>query len=227
MPVQLNNPIERPFSEIDFVGLAIRRGNPYVHVGFLYRNDDDQVCLSDLARHHIFRGSTDPDTSYFWLEPQFNDIVRELVATFLMHVAEQNKTGEIPYSTLRQGQAIDKSGKYVSSGMGTGLTCATYILSVFEALEIPLLVLESWPVGRPRDLEWAQSILAMLENVAPKEHIEAQKVNLPNVVRYRPEEVGAAFTMFTNTPLSFEQVKPDSEELLGLLTPAPPAQARA
>lgn len=228
MPVQLNNPIERPFSEIDFVALAIKRGNPYVHVGFLYRNDDNQILLSHLAFHWKFRGNEVPDESYFWLEPQFNEILREQIAAFLLHVAEQNRVGEIDYSIHHHGQVIDKTGKYVFTGLGSGLTCSTYLLDVFfSALQIPLIVLESWPAGRPADVEWGESILAALEGIAPKEHIDAQRVDLPNVVRYRPEEVGAAFTMFTNTPLSFEQVRPDSEELLGLLRPAPPAQAGA
>ena len=225
MPVQLNNPVDRPFAEIPLVGLAIKRGPHYVHVGFLYRNEGDVVHLSHLPWHYHFRGRDITDPSYFWLEPQFNEMVREQIAAFLLHVAEENESGEIPYSYLNRGKSINESGKYVTSGVGSGLTCATYILAIFEALEISLIDLQTWPVGRAGDAEWAQGILALLAEAQPPataEHIAAQQAELPNVVRYRPEEVGAAFTMFTSTPLIFAQVDVPSVELLAQLPPAPP-----
>jgi hypothetical protein len=222
LAIHLNNPADRPFSEIQFVGLAIKRGNPFVHVGFLYRNEADEILLSDLAFHRVFRGGETPDTSYFWLDSDFNEVVQEQIAAFLLHVAEENAAGDIPYSFLNRGKRIDASGKYVPSGVGTGLTCATYILSVFEALELAPIDLGSWPVGRPEDIAWGEQILAALVGHATDEHIDAQRAELPNVVRYRPEEVGTAFSIFTSQPLTFPQVEPDS---IGLLAQLPPAES--
>lgn len=225
MAVQLNSPEVRPFAEIPLVGLAIKRGDPYLHVGFLYRNDAEEIRLSHLPFHYRFRGSDIPEHSYFWLEPQFNEMVREQVAAFLAHVAEENETGEIPYSIINRETTFDESGKYVPSGVGYGLTCASYILSIFHALNVPLLNFQTWPAGRVGDAQWAESILAKLATADPPaspEHVAVQRAELPNIVRFRPEEVGAAFTIFTSTALTFEQVEPSSLELLALLPPPPP-----
>jgi len=156
-------------------------------------------------------------------------MVCEQVAAFLAHVAEENKMGKIPYSIANRETAFDEFGKYVPSGVGYGLTCASYILSIFHALSVPLLHFQTWPAGRVGDAQWAESILAALATADPPtspEHIAVQRAELPNIVRFRPEEVGAAFMIFTNTALTFEQVEPSSLELLALLPP-PPARALA
>jgi len=186
------------------------------------------IHLSHLAFHHIFRGKDNPDCSYFWLEPQFNEMVREQIAAFLLHVAEENESGDIPYSYIYRGKSIDESGKYVSSGVGSGLTCATYILAIFEALQISMIDLQTWPAGRPADVQWALDILDLLAKSQPPataEHIATQRAELPNVVRYRPEEIGAAFTELIRSPLTFAQVEPLSVELLAQLSPPPPQGA--
>ena len=155
-------------------------------------------------------------------------MVQEQIAAFIIHRAEEAGRGEIPYSILRQGKSFDETGKYVTAGIGEGLTCATYVLAAFEALEISLVDLASWPVGRPEDQPWFLEILQLLAQAVPAaapEHIAAQEAALPNVVRYRPEEVAAAFSLFTNRSLAFGDVEPTSIEILQLLPP-PPAGAQ-
>jgi hypothetical protein len=196
-------------------------------VGLLYRNDNDEVRLSHLPWHFRFNGSDDPGPLDYWLEPHFNDMVQEQVVAFLLHRAEEQGKGDIPYSILRQGKSFDAAGKYVPAGIGEGLTCATYVLAAFEALEISIIDLQSWPVGRAEDQAWFQQILQRLGQLVPPaspEHIQAQQQALPNVVRYRPEEVAAAFSLFTNRDLSFDDVRPTSLEILEFLN-TPPAAA--
>lgn len=227
MPVELKNPLTHPFTDIAHVGLAIKRAGDFVHVGFLYRDEIGQIQLSHLAFHHAFRGADIPDGTYSWLEAHFHEIVQEQLAAQLLHVAEENAAGDIPYSIIHRGLSFDGSGKYVATAPGAGLTCATYILAIFDSLQIPLLDLPTWPAGRQGDAQWAQSILHLLAQSHPpasEAHIAAQQNELPQVVRYRPEEVGAAFTIFTNTALTFSTVKPPSLEILELLAPQPPVQ---
>lgn len=200
------------------------RPNQFVHVGLLYRDQEDEIRLSHLAWHCHFMGKDTPDDSYFWLEPQLHEFIREQIAVYLQHIADQNEAGDIPYSILYRAQSIDESGKYVPSGPGTGLTCATYLMAVFDALQIPLVEWPTWPAGRPEDQEWAQQILALLPCIQPPasdEHVEAQRAHINDVVRYRPEEVAAAFGMVTTRAMSFREIEPTSLEIKAQL-PTPP-----
>ena len=94
MPVQINNPAERPFADIQLVALAIGRPSQFVHVGLLYRNENNEIRLSHLAWHYHFRGSDNPNPALSWLEAHFNDMVQEQIAAFLIHRAEEQGKGE-------------------------------------------------------------------------------------------------------------------------------------
>ena len=227
MPIPIKSLPEHEFSEIPFIAIAIRRPNPYVHTGLLYRDDAAEIRLSHLAWHCRFYGSDIPSEVDLWIEPHFNDIVQEQLAAFLIHRAEEQARGDIPYSIIRQGKCFDETGKFISGEIGEGLTCATYILGAFEALEIPIVQLNTWRTGREEDLVWFEAILQLLVRAQPpasQQHIEVQRAALPNVVRYRPEEVAAAFSLFRDVSLRFEEVEPPSLEILQFLRdPAAPA----
>ena len=217
MPVEINDPSLLGFGAIEFVALSIRRPapSPYAHVGLLYKNLEDQVRLSHLLWHCHFRGDDAPTLQDYWIEPHFNDIVLEQLAAFLVYRAEQEIRGEIPYSILRQGESFDEQGRYEHGDIGKGLTCATYILAAFEAIQIPLLDYSTWESGRPEDQQWFEEIIQLLAEAIPpvsEEHIAAQREALPNVVRFRPEEVAGAFSIFSDHPLTFEEVVPASLE---------------
>lgn len=199
-------------------------------MGLLYRDEASHVRLSHLRWHFVFSGSDEPTQEDLWLEPHFNDAVQESLAAFLIHRAEAQGRGEVPYSILHQGKSFNAIGEYIPAGVGRGLTCATYVLAAFEALEIPIIDLTSWPPGRPEDQQWFEEILRLLAELdppAPAEHIAAQRAELPNVVRYRPEEVAAAFTTFSNRTLPFDEVAPPSVEILAVLNaPAGPLEGQ-
>lgn len=76
-----------------------------------------------------------------------------------------------------------------------GLTCATFILAVFEAAGISLIKYDTWPENRPSDFEWQKQIITALRRTrsATPEHIKAVEGDVGSA-RYRPEEVAGAAT---------------------------------
>jgi hypothetical protein len=99
----------------------------------------------------------------------------------------------IPYSPHYEGIYFDRGTlRYTRFAPGDGLTCATFILAVFDALGIPLVKAHEW-VPRDEDAGWLEYIVQQLEEDASPEHIEQIRAK-SNGVRYRPEEVVGALT---------------------------------
>lgn len=45
----------------------------------------------------------------------------------------------------------------------TGLTCASFVLAVFQQSGLPLVVCESWPKPNEEDIEWQKLIVKILK----------------------------------------------------------------
>jgi hypothetical protein len=94
-----------------------------------------------------------------------------------------------------------------------GLTCATFVLAVFHQAGLPLVRYDSWPVNRPGDAEWQESIVNLLERTgAAPEHIAKVKTEI-GAVRYRPEEVAGAATS-VSIPAEFPSASERAQEIL-------------
>lgn len=220
----MHSPAEATFDQIPALALAVKQAGTFVHVGFLYRTEEGTLRLSDLAWHHCLRDSAEYE-DYFWLTTDLEEIICEQVAEYVAYVAQVNSSGQIPYSIRYRGKHFDATGEYIGTVAGEGLTCATYILAVLDdALSLPLIIYDTWPVGRPDDVAWAETILDMLANHEPRaseDHIAVQRELLPDVVRYRPEEVAAAFAIFDGGALRFETIEPSSIAIKARLTANP------
>src|SRR5437660_11978427 len=92
------------------------------------------------------------------------------------------------------------------------MTCSTFVLAVFQSVEITLINMDTWE-GRVDDITRHESLLQKMRSgipgfapPAPPAHIAlvAQEVNC---MRVRPEEV-AATGMFNDLPATFKQVEP-------------------
>lgn len=209
-----------PFQET--LGLVMRRGAhipphpPLVHIGFVYRKESGEIVLSHLGWHRHFYGSQVVEDAYLWLESCLDSDLSEQVAAYLESVNERNPYDSIPYSIHYPTNPFDDLGKYLARADGQGLTCATYVLAVLERLSIPLINRGSWPQGREEDVAWAAMILDSLPQWQPPatpEHIAAQEHAVPNVVRFRPEEIATAFDAypglceFSESAIYFDEIK--------------------
>lgn len=99
----------------------------------------------------------------------------------------------------------------------TAESCATFVLAIFQSLQLPLVDLRSWPT-RPEDVPWQEKIVAYLRsssNPATQAHAERVAQDI-GCARLRPEEVAAAASA-TSLPASFAHVQQAASVIIAAL----------
>jgi len=138
------------------------------------------------------------------------------IAAFCRRVWRKNSKKGIPYAFSNPGQSFDdETGRFLIGPSRFGLTCASFVLAVFDAAGFPLAEYGSWPVDRTGDREWQEKIVDLLQSRAEPEHITHLR-NEIGAVRYRPEEV-AASTALAPPPVNFIQAEKLGTQILGRL----------
>lgn len=184
------------------------------HVGLVYRAHNSKIMLLHLGWHHTLRHD-EWDGKYHWLE--LSGLDRELQETFAdwaVMVANASPGTPIPYSVIfRPERNFDQNGHFINLNDGSGLTCATFLLALFNDYDLPLIDISDWPESRKGDLTWLRRILNALRNSVVRsnkmpawEWLE-QARHRHQLKRFRPEEVFATAALFSGEPLSFSVVE--------------------
>ncbi|KQB43455.1 hypothetical protein RCH33_557 [Flavobacterium daejeonense] len=106
-------------------------------------------------------------------------------------IAEKNDI--LDFGITFNKSKFDSSGKLILQEGDFGLTCATFILSIFESAGIPLIDYENWK-HRDEDAKWHKHVLEFFtDNKFSDELINHCKTN-GGCFRYRPEEVAVSST---------------------------------
>lgn len=202
-----------PFAQDEVLGVAIGAPNPdnsqQRHVGFIYQVDDSGPRFCHLAWHYKLEDEPLPP-GYCW-GPSGLDLLNKTVMAAYVALLKQN--ARVPYSIGYDDEVgyFDNNGRYVAQPIGRGLTCATFILTVFSQLGFKLVDVDNWP-ERPDDAQWQQQIISALTDYASPEHIEAVKQQV-GTKRFRPEEA-AAGVISENIPLDFSAAHTLAQEIL-------------
>ena len=162
------------------------------------------VRLLDLAWHHRLRNDPPDDERYLWIDPTIPTVRLRQVAAMCRKVWRSNEQ-YIPYAFSQPNDFFDvETGACLLGPTRFGLTCATFVLAIFEVVGLRLVQYETWPTGRDGDVEWQQQIVALLQQLNPPaspEHISAIKQEV-GTARFRPEEIAGAATVLP-LPASF------------------------
>ena len=207
---------ERALSSIAHAAVAIRTVDPgQRHVGVLHRDvGSDEVLLLHLAWHHDLRNQS-PGKSYFWIDIPLPTRRLRQVAAICRKVWRSNGRA-VPYAFSPPNDCFDQlTGRFLIGPSRFGLTCATFVLAVFEAAGLPLVQYETWPIHRAGDREWQEHVVRQLQESNPPasaEHIVAVQGQIGGE-RFRPEEVAAAASV-EELPVAFPTANGLSEELL-------------
>lgn len=185
------------------------------HVGLAYRDGGKGRTLH--LEWHKRLADAPLDTSFGWVEPSadFNRSRARSLAGLCRLVATENESNSIPYGFAWPVEAFDeKTGKYKEDPSRAGLTCATFVLAIFDWASMPLVDIGTWPNERPGDKEWQESIVEDLKKTNPpvdQVHIEAVMKEI-GAKRCRPPEVAAAFTRCPRQS-TFTQVEDLSQDI--------------
>ena len=125
-----------------------------------------------------------------------------------------NEDSQVPYGFYYDEYAsYDLTSGILSLGSHeSGLTCATFVMTVFHSIGIDLIDIKNWP-KRPEDDDWEGRIKHLLAEHKvqvdmSKEHLEKLKFEvLQGCPRFRPEEVAVSSALYSNQPASTETIR--------------------
>jgi len=124
------------------------------------------------------------------------------------------KTAGAPYGFDPDGCRFERdTGDYLASPAGKGLTCATFIVAVFESLGYESPIDISTVPLRDEDVAWQRSLVRhMGQWGASVTHLQAVANDI-GCKRLRPEEVTAA-CLLEDWPVSYPRAEPKAAEIL-------------
>ena len=128
----------------------------------------------------------------------------------------------LPYGLKYAGGGFARDGTLALRGNAVGLTCATFVLAVFDYAGVLLLDVGGWP-SRSEDAAWHATIVDQLgqgRRRASPEHIAAVRAEIP-CARFRPEEVAAAGALYPPTAGFDACLARSAEILVALGVPIP------
>jgi hypothetical protein len=189
------------------------------HIGILHRTADAEPNLLHLAWHCLLRNEAGiPDYMHLWTSPAVEPERLRVVAALCRRVWRKNDAGGIPYAFSHPSDSFEAAtGEFLVGPARFGLTCASFVLAVFDAAGLRLVEYDTWVCDRPGDREWQEKIIAKLAGRASQEHIDHLR-NEIGAVRFRPEEVAAATTLvlpatYAHTAALGEKIVARLEEL--------------
>lgn len=167
----------------------------WLHVGILHTRDLQPTEFLHLASHCDLRNSPSPP-SYLklWAKPNIPDRRMRAVVAKCGQIARASSQNSVPYGFSSPEGALDPAtGAFLISGSRYGLTCASFVLAVYDAVGVRLAEYSTWPADRAGDRDWQADVVRRLEEAGACEpsHLARLKVDV-GAVRYRPEEVVAA-----------------------------------
>jgi hypothetical protein len=170
------------------VGVALTLNRIHgTHVALVYRVQG-AIIFCHLAGPYDLR-SDPPSTRYLWEVAALAPRKHEIFGSYLRLVATNN-SDQIPYGFGYNGSYFDENGVFAKADEpGAGLTCSTFIMAIYQSLEIPLLVEDSW-AKRPEDEAERQRIMEALQAARPGLDLSTMTPFLEGV-RFKPGEVAA------------------------------------
>jgi hypothetical protein len=208
---------QRPIPDAQFVAVVIGESDvDQRHIGIMHRAEGAKPRVLHLAWHCHLRNEACPPYFTCWIDPPVLPERLRNFAALCRRVWRKNQQGGIPYAFSNPDGAFDlNTSAFLIGPTRFGLTCATFVLELFNHAGLSLAILDTWPAERPGDREWQQAIIVKLEGRATSAHIEHLRSEI-GAARYRPEEVGAAASI-APPATEFDTIKELSESIISQL----------
>ncbi len=213
------------------LAIFIMRTEDGTHTGILFRVNG-VLFIQDVMWHERFRSAPCPPGKVphfvtLALEPEQEHRVRMMC--HLIH-DRQNGRGssseyKIPYAFRFGNDRFDLQTAEFRLEDGLGLSCSTFVLTLFNSVHLPLVDLTGWP-NREDDITRHRSLLEKMRNgiprsnipPAPPEHVDRVAAEV-DCIRVRPEEV-AATALYNHFPTQFVDLAVGGTWILSQIPPA-------
>lgn len=175
------------------------------HCGLAFQLDGDYKILH-LAHHNAL--TCDKDCSEFKVFVIPN-IPRELQIPFIQMCRAIKEEVDEGHNDVAYGLNYDEYASYVDgklylAGNEIGLTCATYVITLFHSAGINLVDIHNWP-EREEDKKWFDYVKRLFSIQKVKMFLGMTKEHQEKVLnekfgpRFRPEEVAVSSALYENS----------------------------
>ncbi len=208
---------DKSIEHILYVAVVI--GEPTVnqrHTGIAYRVDaSNPYQFLHLAGHcRLYRDNT-IDNDYCWVAPSINPLRLVQLAGICDAIANENPQSSIRYGLSSPIGVFDKiTKKFLLGPTEGGLTCASFVLAVFEAAQLQLVEYSGWPAPDTEDYLWQELVWNHLQDLRSKhphlvsaEHLDCVRNDMGTFARYRPEQVAGAAAIRGRRPVKYKYAK--------------------
>jgi hypothetical protein len=221
-------------SDIAIAGIVLSR-TPYqnFHVGIGHRTPGGPLRILHLAWDCDMRDDPDPCPDVFCspfyirldIDPEDEDVLAGLCRRISSVTSKRGITFSI--GTFPAADSFfDYTGLYRSSHPLIGLSCASFVIKVFDAADLKLVQLEGWPLRPQRDEPAQRGHVMTMERILliaanggtpttiTDEKIEFNRRQIGLRPRVAPEEAaGAALEPQSDWPVTWQVCEANGEML--------------
>jgi hypothetical protein len=200
------------------IGIAIDVNR--THIGMLYRaTAGEPVQVLHLAWNRDLRSEAPTSRCVCWIQPAIDPDRAMAIAALCRRIWKQNGRDQITYSFSRPSSFFDFTGRQIKGPSKVGLTCASFVLAVFDAARLPLVMESDGPLPNATDIDVQRKYLEILKLTpgVSEEDIQGYEAEIGNI-RFRPLEVAGAATADT-FPAGYRfscQMARDISNLMGI-----------
>src|ERR1019366_5213972 len=115
-------------------------------------SEGEPAQILHLAWHEKLRSDL-PDPDYvIWTRPNIERDRGLAVAAYCRRIVKQATRQQVPYGFSQPDDFFDADGSFVRGPSKVGLTCASFVLALFQKAGVSLARTEEWPPATPEDV---------------------------------------------------------------------------
>jgi len=177
---------------VDTVAVALLVTENGFHAGMLTRAQPGHPLFFThlCAYNHLLHDHAAPGDCHIWVSLNIDPYDAELVVASCRLTVKKRGRNKFPYSFSSPKGFFDENMEHEEGPDKTGLTCATFVLGVFNAARVDLVRYNSWPI-RPGDLDWRNYVMPLVR-MPPDLICKVQNGEVEVSPRYHPLEVAGA-----------------------------------
>lgn len=207
-----------PEQKSDLIGVVISLDKEYkqFHCGISFDLNSNEKVLH-LRTHNDLVCDNGLDNFQCWIKPHIHMLIQEQMSILCNIIKNRGNQGKnVSYGFLYDGSAqYSNVGQLTFSSNMSGLTCATFVLTIFHSCGVDLIDVNTWPV-RSSDISWQHKIWKLLCGLAQRigipglfKHLESE-LGSP---RFRPEEVAVSSALYNISAAESDYIQEEGLKL--------------
>lgn len=198
--------------------VSLDKRHKQMHCGVVY-DLMSSINILHLKTHKKPKHDTEWGDFLCVVKPCLSVLEQELLIPYFDAIKESIREGHhiIPYGfRYLEFATIDSQGQLTLGAHGSGLTCATYVLTLFHSNGFDLIDISNWP-SREEDNKWYNGIIYLFFRFADVLGFSGK--NLVKLMeekgcpRIRPEEAAVSLALYNNSPAQTQTIRQEGNQL--------------